>query len=159
MQGISLLQNTINDGINRIVTSLFGPDRKSPSIQLKETNYSYEVFEDTGTGTAYASLIVLDLAIFKLTILPFIAHDSVLFKNIENDSVSNLFKIYSGSEKQAFVAIDEIYKYGDETSSFLSSQSEGEGEVHKYINSEIYLDRGYVFNYEIMDVPFAHTAV
>lgn len=123
IQVISLLQSTINDGIRRIVTSVFGPDRKSPTIQIKETNYSYEVFEDTGTGTAYASLIVLDLAIFEATILPFIAHDSLLFKNIENDSVANLFKVYSGTEKQSFVAIDEIDKYGSETSSLLLSKS------------------------------------
>lgn len=116
---INLLQNTINDGIRRIVTSVFGPKRKSPTIEIKETNYSYEVFEDTGTGTAYASLIVLDLAIFNATILPFIAHDSLLFKNIENDSVANLFKVYSGTPKQSFVAIDEIDKYGIETSSLL----------------------------------------
>ncbi|GAB6910109.1 conserved hypothetical protein [Desulfosarcina cetonica] len=122
-QVLSLLQKTINDSIRRIVTSVFGPDRKSPTIQLKETNYSYEVVKDTGTGTAYASLIVLDLAIFNNTILPFVAHDSLLFKNIENDSVSNLFKIYSGTEKQSFVAIDEVEKYGTETSTLLRSNS------------------------------------
>ena len=119
VQVISLLQSTINDGIRRIVTSVFGTERKSPTIEIKETNYSYEVFEDTGTGTAYASLIVLDLAIFDATILPFIAHDSLLFKNIENDSVANLFKVYSGTKKQSFVAIDEIDKYGIETSTLL----------------------------------------
>ncbi len=120
---INLLQKTINDKIKRIVTAVFSPVRKSPTIMLKESNYSYEVFEDTGTGTAYASLIVLDLAIFDLTIMPFIAHDSLLFKNIENDSVAELFKVYSGTEKQSFVAIDEVDKYGDKTSSLLRSNS------------------------------------
>lgn len=123
LQVLSLLQKMINDSIRRIVTAVFGPDRKSPVIKLKETNYSYEVIKDTGTGTAYASLVVLDLAIFKNTILPFVAHDSLLFKNIENDSVANLFKIYSGIEKQSFVAIDEIEKYGNEASSLLHSRS------------------------------------
>lgn len=120
---LELIQNTINDGIRRIVTSVFGSERKSPTIQLKENNYSYEVFEDTGTGTAYASLIVLDLTVFETTILPFIAHDSLLFKNIENDSVANLFKIYLSNKKQSFVAIDEIEKYGLETSSLLRDRS------------------------------------
>ncbi|MBU2524147.1 DUF2326 domain-containing protein [Patescibacteria group bacterium] len=116
---INLLEGAINDGISRIVTSVFGINRKSPNIHLKETNYSFEVFEDTGTGTAYASLIVFDLAIFKATKLPFVAHDSLLFKNIENDSVANLFKVYSGIKKQSFVAIDEIKKYGADTSELL----------------------------------------
>lgn len=120
---IEVIQNTINDGIRRIVSSVFGPERKSPVIQMKESNYSYEVFEDTGTGTAYASLIVLDLAIFEATILPFIAHDSLLFKNIENDSVANLFQVYNRTQKQSFVAIDEIEKYGLATSLLLRAQS------------------------------------
>lgn len=116
---LELIQNTLNDGLRRIVTSIFGHERKSPTIQLRESNYSYEVFEDTGTGTAYASLIVLDLTVFETTILPFIAHDSLLFKNIENDSVANLFTIYLNNKKQSFVAIDEIDKYGLETAALL----------------------------------------
>lgn len=122
-KAVEVIQNTLNDGIRRIVLSVFGLDRKSPTIQIKESNYSYMVFEDTGTGTAYASLIVLDLAIFEATIIPFIAHDSLLFKNIENDSVANLFNVYHSIHKQSFVAIDEIEKYGTETSSLLRNQS------------------------------------
>ena len=120
---IDLIQNTINDGIRRIVTSVYGPARKSPSIEIKENSYSYEVFEDTGTGTAYASLIVLDLTVFEATIVPFVAHDSLLFKNIENDSAANLFKVYLRTGKQSFVAIDEIDKYGTETASMLRARS------------------------------------
>ncbi len=117
------IQNRINDGLRRIVSTVFGPERKSPAIQLRENSYSYEVFEDTGTGTAYVNMIVLDLTIFKTTILPFIAHDSLLFKNIENDSVANVFTEYSGTEKQSFVAIDEICKYGKETAELLHTHS------------------------------------
>ncbi|OPY74544.1 MAG: hypothetical protein A4E65_03819 [Syntrophorhabdus sp. PtaU1.Bin153] len=120
---IGLIQKTINDGIRRIVTSVYGPQRKSPSILIKENGYSYEVFEDTGTGTAYASLIVLDLTVFRATILPFVAHDSLLFKNIENDSVARLLQVYLGTEKQSFVAIDEIDKYGRDTASMLRDRS------------------------------------
>lgn len=120
---LELIENTVNDGIRRIVTSVYGAARRSPSIQLKENNYSYEVFEDTGTGTAYASLIVLDLTVFKATILPLIAHDSLLFKNIENDSVARLFEIYLAIGKQSFVAIDEIEKYGKKAAALLQKNS------------------------------------
>lgn len=119
---LELIQMVINEGLRQIVTSVFGPERKSPIIKLAENNYSYEVFEDTGTGTAYASLIVLDLTVFGTTTLPFVAHDSLLFKNIENDSVANLFKVYVSNKKQSFVAIDEIDKYGLETSTLLRSR-------------------------------------
>ncbi len=120
---IELIKNILNDTLRRIVTLIFGPERKSPEIGIEENSYTYEVFEDTGTGTAYASLIVLDLAVFQATILPFIAHDSLLFKNVENDSVANLFRFYLSIEKQSFVAIDEIDKYGKEASAMLRKQS------------------------------------
>jgi len=44
--------------------------------------------------------------------LPFVIHDSILYKNIQNDAVSNLIDIYASHKKQSFIAIDEINKYG-----------------------------------------------
>lgn len=120
---ISFIEDTINDSVHRIVTTVFGDSRKSPTVVIKENSYSYEVFDDTGTGTAYASLIVLDLAIFSATKVPVIAHDSLLFKNIENDSMANLFRVYLSSNKQSFVAVDEIHKYGQEASELLQLRS------------------------------------
>ncbi len=119
---LNLVQQQINDELRRIVTLVYGVDRKSPRLELRENNYSYEVYEDTGTGTAYAALIALDIAVFLLTKLPAIAHDSFLYKNIENDSVARLFKLYVTTTKQSFVAIDEIEKYGEETILLLQSK-------------------------------------
>ena len=87
---------------------------------MKDNNYKYEVFEDTGTGKAYANLLVLDLSLLSITSLPFVIHDSFLFKNIENDAVTNLIKIYEESSKQTFISIDEIRKYGDMATKSLS---------------------------------------
>jgi flagellar biosynthesis chaperone FliJ len=120
---IKFIESAINDDIRRIVSRVFGADRKSPSISITESNYRYKVQEDTGTGTAYSSLLVLDLAIFSLTFLPCVSHDSVLFKNIENDSVSKLFEIYLESPKQSFIAIDEVDKYGPRTAKTLRGRS------------------------------------
>jgi uncharacterized protein YydD (DUF2326 family) len=117
------IEDIINDGLRRIVTSVFGEGRKSPHLTLKENNYSYDVFEDTGTGTAYASLLMLDLTIFAATQLPVVVHDSLLFKNIENDSVARLVQVYMQSGKQCFIAIDEIEKYGTNTSALLRDRS------------------------------------
>jgi len=117
------IEDTLNRTMREIVTSVFGEQRKSPHITLSENNYSYEVFEDTGTGTAYSSLIVLDLAVFRTTDLPLLIHDSVLFKNIENKAVSNLLNVYLASGKQSFIAIDEVDKYGGASASMLRAQS------------------------------------
>lgn len=120
---LSLVQNTVNDGMRRIVTSAFGEDRKSPHLSLRGNGYTFEVNEDTGTGTAYTSLIVFDLTILLGTILPFIVHDTILFKNIENDSVAALLRTYLSSQKQSFIALDEVQKYGSEVASLLRGKS------------------------------------
>ncbi len=120
---LDTVERVINDGLYRIVTSVFGPDRKSPRISLRENRYSFEVSEDTGTGTAYSSLIIFDLTVFLATQLPVVAHDSLLFKNIENDSVARLLQVYVQTEKQSFIALDEVEKYGPETAGFLRQQS------------------------------------
>ena len=109
---LKLLEDVINDGIQKTVSVIYNESRKSPTLSLKENNYTYEIFEDTGTGTAYSNLLVFDLSIFSSTSLPFLIHDSLLFKNIENDTVAKLINVYSGFSKQSFIAIDEIEKYG-----------------------------------------------
>jgi uncharacterized protein YydD (DUF2326 family) len=120
---LQIVQDTVNDGMRRIVTSVFGEDRKSPRLTLQEKSYKFEVYDDTGTGTAYASLVVLDLTVFQSTALPVVAHDTLLFKNIENDSVSRLLQVYLKIEKQSFVALDEIEKYGSATAELLRDHS------------------------------------
>jgi len=118
---LDTIQRQINDELHRITSLAYGANRKSPELTLRENSYSYEVNEDTGTGTAYAALIAFDLAVFLLTPLPALAHDSFLYKNIENDSVSRLFSLYSTTSKQSFVAIDEIEKYGRSTIELLTT--------------------------------------
>lgn len=117
------IEDRMNRTMRNIVTSVFGESRKSPHITLTETNYSFEVFEDTGTGTAYTNLIVLDLAVFETTELPILIHDSLLFKNIENKAVSKLLDVYLATEKQSFVAIDEVDKYGTASADMLRSKA------------------------------------
>lgn len=109
---LKLLEDVINNKIRKIVSVIYDESRKSPILSLFEKNYKYEIFEDTGTGKAYSNLLVFDLSIFSSTSLPILIHDSLLFKNIENDAVANLINEYSGFSKQSFVAIDEIEKYG-----------------------------------------------
>jgi hypothetical protein len=106
------IEAKINTEIRQIVTRIYGEVRQSPALDLKENNYSYHVFEDTGTGKAYSNLIVFDLAIFELTELPILIHDSLLYKNVENNAVAGIISEYASSRKQSFIAIDEISKYG-----------------------------------------------
>jgi len=120
---VAEVQALVNGGLRRVVDAVFGVGRKSPHLELKESSYSYSVPEDTGTGTAYIGLILFDLTVFLSTQMPVLAHDSVLFKNIENDSVARLLEVYLSSDKQSFIALDEVAKYGAETEALLRQNS------------------------------------
>lgn len=117
------IEEFLNDGMRGTAGAIFGEGRKSPRLTLKESNYTFEVYEDTGTGAAFVALILFDLTMFAETQLPVIAHDSLIFKNIENDSVSKLIRFYAEFEKQSFIAIDEADKYGSDAADLLRKNS------------------------------------
>lgn len=117
------VETSVNDGMREIASEAVGEHRKSPRLSLGDASYKFEVFEDTGTGTAFFGLVLFDMAVFRATNLPTIAHDSVLFKNISNDSVAHLVALYANNHKQSFIALDEIQKYGPVAASMLQAHS------------------------------------
>ncbi|MDP0501125.1 MAG: DUF2326 domain-containing protein [Verrucomicrobiota bacterium JB022] len=110
---LSNIQNLINEEIQTLTAQLYGEQKKSPHITLNTNNYTFDVFEDTGTGTAYANLILLDLSVASTANIPVLIHDSVLFKNIENMAVSRILQAYNTLKTQIFISIDETDKYGE----------------------------------------------
>lgn len=110
---LSSIEEKINKTMRYIVTQLYDEERLSPKISIEPNKYNFEVTKDTGTGKAYSNLIVFDLSILKLTKLPIIIHDSLLFKNIQNTAITNLISLYSKEERQIFISIDEVKKYGN----------------------------------------------
>ena len=110
---LELIENILNDKNRKNVTEIYSEERRSPTLKLGQNSYTFELVEDTGTGKAYSNLILLDLAFLETTVLPFLMHDSVLFKNIQNDAVAQLIELYESTGKQTFIAIDEVEKYGD----------------------------------------------
>lgn len=123
---LSFVQNIINDRARKLVSKIYSEKRRSPILKLEQKNYTFSAIEDTGTGKAYSNLIVFDLAIFGTTSLPVVIHDSVLFKNVENEAVARMIDIYAGYEKQSFIAIDEIQKYGSEAAKKLRDKKVAE---------------------------------
>ncbi|MDX1490755.1 MAG: DUF2326 domain-containing protein [Pseudohongiellaceae bacterium] len=119
---LELIENILNDKNRRNVTEVYGEERRSPTLHLGQNSYTFELVEDTGTGKAYSNLILLDLAFTEMTVLPFLIHDSVLFKNIQNDAVAKLINLYESTGKQVFIAIDEIEKYGNSAAKKLKDK-------------------------------------
>jgi Uncharacterised protein conserved in bacteria (DUF2326) len=116
------ISDTINAKLKELNTLLHDKPRTPPLLKLTTNNYEYEFLDNTGTGNAYKNLIIFDLAIFILTQLPFIIHDSFLFKNIEKNVVENIISYYNSLDKQVFIAIDVINLYHNETQKILQNK-------------------------------------
>lgn len=117
------ISSEINTRMNELNKNIYTDNRRAPDLELKENNYIFKTFGDTGTGTAYANLITFDIAVLDLTELPVIVHDLPLFKNVENAAMQNIIRIYNQHKKQIFIAIDEIYKYDKKTVKLLKENS------------------------------------
>lgn len=122
---LSEISTSINSKMREFNNSLYKEKRNSPIITLKNYN-SYEFFtpKDTGTGTNFKGLILLDLAILYLSSLPALAHDSLFFKNIDDEGIDGIMKLYTETEKlnkQIFIAFDKQSSYSEETYEILQN--------------------------------------
>ena len=105
------IEVTLNDKMKEFNDSLFSTQRKPPYIHFNRyDSYKFETLKDTGTGSNYKGMIVYDLAILFTTALPALAHDSLLFKNLEKNVEDGIIRIYDSTKKQVFIAYD---KQGD----------------------------------------------
>nr|WP_312216816.1 DUF2326 domain-containing protein [Clostridioides sp.] len=118
---INDLKSTINTTMKEIYKCIYKDSTKAPSLELSIDKYSFLMESDTGTGKTYAGILSLDLAIFKTSNLPFIIHDSILFKNMGDNNFANLINEYCSFKKQIFIAIDKIDMYNDECKTKLEN--------------------------------------
>ena len=80
----------------------------------KLDSYAFYTPNDTGTGARFKGVCLLDLAILDGTKLPAIAHDSIMFTNIEDQTAIDIVKIYSTkTTKQIFVCIEKPSRYNE----------------------------------------------
>ncbi|WP_434119618.1 DUF2326 domain-containing protein [Pseudomonas fortuita] len=100
------LQKSLNTDIGNLVQFIYGEMRASPKLELKPEKYSYEIPKDTGTGKAYSNLILLDTSLLRHTTIPYLVHDSILFKNVENKAIENLLHVYQSLSQQSFISLD-----------------------------------------------------
>lgn len=102
----------INLKLEELSGKVNGNDSYPPRLNLDSaSSYSFYAPKDGGAGTAYVSMILYDLAILELTKLPFVIHDSVLFKNLSDNRVIKVFEEYENSRKQIFVSFDKKNSY------------------------------------------------
>ena len=106
------IENEINSKIAALNTYVFETPRTSPVLNLKDdSHYTFEIPNDSGTGSRYKGLILFDLSVLETTSLPAVAHDSFMLKQIEDQVLEKLFELYSRTKKQVFIAIDKQNSY------------------------------------------------
>ena len=120
---VTQLQRIIDETMQEINDYIYEGRRKAPILTLKHSNYDFFTPDDTGTGTAYKSLIVFDLTILKLTNLPFLIHDSLIFKNIADKPIERIFELYQCAGKQIFIALDKPSSYTYKTQVFFDEST------------------------------------
>lgn len=102
----------INLKLEELSGKVNGNDSYAPCLNLNSaSNYNFYAPKDGGAGTAYLSMILYDLAILELAKLPFVIHDSILFKNLSDSRVIKVFEEYENSRKQIFVSFDKKNSY------------------------------------------------
>lgn len=106
------IEDMLNAQMVRYNDRVYEVRREAPTIKFEsKAKYDFHTPRDDGKGTAFKSLIVLDLSILKLTELPAIAHDSSIFKNIGDLPIDGIMDIYLESKKQIFIAFDKEGAY------------------------------------------------
>jgi uncharacterized protein YydD (DUF2326 family) len=103
---LSDIETGLNNDIEALVNFIYGEMRASPKLELKPEKYSYEIPKDTGTGKAYSNLILLDTSLLRHTSIPFLVHDSIFFKNVENKAIENILRVYQSLTQQSFISLD-----------------------------------------------------
>ena len=115
------LQNKINMELVNMNSKIYTIQHQAPVLNLKQKSYDYSSLDDNGTGTNYKNLIILDLCLLSQTCLPCIIHDSLLFKNIGDEPLENLFVQYTTFNKQIFIAFDRLSTYSEKIITILEN--------------------------------------
>lgn len=116
----STIQQEINSEMHQINDKIYNGFKTAPVLTIN-TAKSYHFFtpQDRGTGSEYKGLIVFDLALLNKTPLPVLVHDSVLLKQIQDDALEGILKLYAQHQKQIFIALDREDTYTEESRKIL----------------------------------------
>ena len=91
MTQAGILEKKLNDKMIEINSLIFGTSINNPEFHIETPKrYSFYTPEDDGTGTNFKGLIVMDISTLLLTSLPVLIHDSVILKQISNESIEKI---------------------------------------------------------------------
>jgi len=121
-QSLAEIESKLNSTMSKYISKFYEGDPVVPQIKLSETRYEFKHNEDSGTGKAYANMIALDMSFLEETYLPILIHDLIVFSNIEDHAIEEIFEEYSLSNKQVFIAIDKLGRFKKETQKLVNDK-------------------------------------
>lgn len=116
---LAKIEVRLNSGMATYIEKFYEGAPVSPEIKLSETRYEFKHNDDSGTGKAYANLIAMDMCFLEETYLPILIHDLIVFKNIEVHAIERIIIEYLSTNKQIFIAIDELNRYNQVTQKII----------------------------------------
>ncbi len=122
IKSLGVIESKLNSGMSKYINKFYDDNPVSPKIKLYESRYDFSHNEDSGTGKAYANMIALDMSFLEETYLPVLIHDLVVFSNIEDHAIENIFEEYASINKQIFIAIDKVNRFKEKTQRLVRSK-------------------------------------
>ena len=103
----------VADDVNRamydINEQVTAGTEQPPHLTIKEDKeISFSTPNNTSEGTSFKNLVIYDLAMFLLTPIPILIHDSNILRNIDNVQFPRVLDAYTKIGKQVFIAFDRI---------------------------------------------------
>lgn len=130
------IEETINEEMETISYFVTNGKYNAPKLTInKSDSYNFETPKDDGTGTNNRGLIIYDIAVLNTTVLPAIAHDSLLFDSTSRPDLSRLIEVYNEeNENQIFISIDKTNACSKQAQDIITDKM-----VIKLDNNEICL--------------------
>ena len=117
---VKSIATTINKKMDTINDTIYHGEKTPPKVTFHENNdYTFEIINDSGTGSRFRGMLIYDLVILEETVLPILIHDSFLFKNIEDHAIEVILEDYKKVNKQIFISLDRIETYSESAQKIL----------------------------------------
>lgn len=123
-QQLGKIESMINQQMVRMNDFIFDSEEYAPEIHFSNTttgnpSYRFKCDFNIGTGENYKNLIIFDLSILNGTDLPFLMHDSLIFKNVGDLPIDKIMQLYMRSKKQIFISFDKAEAFTEFTEKTL----------------------------------------
>ncbi len=120
---LAILERDINLEMKKLNDFIYDGEFNAPIFNFGDETYSFFTPNDTGTGIAYKGMIIFDISVLRLTKLPILVHDTIIFKQTSDMAIERIFELYNKMDKQIIVAFDKQNSYTNIVNEIVNENS------------------------------------